>query len=149
MICSRSKAKKLSEFTNFPGNKFLCGVRKNICTTPFVDAQELHSWITLKANVCIFLYISLKKFRFRGIVKFYLVGVGWGKLNNFLMAAGCLGLAKCFINFILIEIFETQLFLSISVLLFIVLKRCNFPGNLDFKSKIAAASLIRTHFLSK
>ena len=41
---------------------FLFGVRKNICTAPFVAAQELHSWSTLKANVCIFLYISLKKF---------------------------------------------------------------------------------------
>ena len=29
---------------------FLCGVRKNICTTPFFDAQELHSSSTLKVN---------------------------------------------------------------------------------------------------
>ena len=64
----RSTAKNLSEFTNFPVSMFLCGVRKNICTTPFLDAQELHFWITLKANVCMFLYISLKKFHFRGVV---------------------------------------------------------------------------------
>ena len=32
--------------------------QKNICTVPFLDAQELHSWSTLKANVCIFPYIS-------------------------------------------------------------------------------------------
>ena len=42
--------------TNFAANMFLIGVRKNICTAPFLDAQELHSSKTLKANVCIFLY---------------------------------------------------------------------------------------------
>ena len=42
--------------TNFAANMFLFGVRKNICTAPFLDAQELHSSKTLKANVCIFLY---------------------------------------------------------------------------------------------
>ena len=36
-------AKDLSDFKNFPANMFLFGVRKNICTTPFLDAQELHS----------------------------------------------------------------------------------------------------------
>ena len=46
----------------FSADVFLFGVRKNICTAPFLDAQELHSWSTLKANVCIFLYISLRNF---------------------------------------------------------------------------------------
>ena len=36
-----------------------------ICTASFLDAQELHSWSTLKANVCIFLYISVTKFLFQ------------------------------------------------------------------------------------
>ena len=58
IICSQNTAKKLSQFTNFPANMFLFGVRKNICTAPFLDAQELHSWITLKASVSLFLYIS-------------------------------------------------------------------------------------------
>ena len=58
IICSLNTAKSLSDFTNFQANIFLFGVRKNICTAPFLDAQELHSWSTLKANVCISLYIS-------------------------------------------------------------------------------------------
>ena len=40
--------------------------KKDICTALFLDAQELHSWSTLKGNICIFLYISVRKF--------YLVG---------------------------------------------------------------------------
>ena len=40
--------------------------KKDICTVLFLDAQELHSWSTLKGNICIFLYISVRKF--------YLVG---------------------------------------------------------------------------
>ena len=44
---------------------FLFGVRKNIRTAPFLDAQELYSWSTLKANVCIFLYISDRTFLFQ------------------------------------------------------------------------------------
>ena len=42
-ICSQNTAKKVSQFTNFPANMFLFGVRKNICTAPFPDAQELLS----------------------------------------------------------------------------------------------------------
>ena len=49
----------------FSANMFLFGIRKNICTAPFLDAQELHSSITLKANVCIFLYISLRNLLFQ------------------------------------------------------------------------------------
>ena len=41
--CSQNTAKKLSQFTNFPANMFLFGVRKNICTKPFPDTQELLS----------------------------------------------------------------------------------------------------------
>ena len=61
ITCSQNTAKKLSQITNFPTNMFLFGVRKIICTAPFPDAQELLSWSTLKANVSIFLYISLRK----------------------------------------------------------------------------------------
>ena len=64
IICSRNTAKKLSQFTNFPANMLLFGVRKNICTAPFSGALELLSWSILKANFCIFLYISLRKFLF-------------------------------------------------------------------------------------
>ena len=61
IICFRNKTKNVSDFTNFLENIFLFGARKNICTAPFLDAQELHSWSTLKTNVFIFLYISLTK----------------------------------------------------------------------------------------
>ena len=44
----------------FLSSMFPFGPRKNICTAPFLDAQELHFWSSLKANACIFLYISLK-----------------------------------------------------------------------------------------
>ena len=80
IICSQNTAKKLSQFTNFPADMFLFGVRKNICTASFPDAQELLSWNTVKANVCIFLYISLRKFCFKDLARFYMVvwGVGGG-----------------------------------------------------------------------
>ena len=43
IICSRNASKNLSHFTSFPANMFLFGVRKSICTAPFLDTQELHS----------------------------------------------------------------------------------------------------------
>ena len=40
---------------------FLVGDRKNVCTAPFRDTEELHSQSAWKANVsCIFLYISVR-----------------------------------------------------------------------------------------
>ena len=100
ITCSQNTAKKLSQFTNFPANMFLFGVRKIICTAPFPDAQELLSLSTLKANVCIFLYISLKKILFQRCSKILSDGMGdWGRLNNFLKAARCLDLVKCFTIF--------------------------------------------------
>ena len=45
-------------------SKHLVCVGKNFCTAPILDAQELHSRSALKANVCIFLYISIRKFLF-------------------------------------------------------------------------------------
>ena len=55
---------------------FLFGVRKIICTTPFPDGQLLLSWSTLKANVCIFLYISLRKYLFQRLSKISCGGIG-------------------------------------------------------------------------
>ena len=49
----------------FLANMFLFGVRKNLCTTPFLDAQELHSLSSSKANACIFLYISIRYILFQ------------------------------------------------------------------------------------
>ena len=79
IICFQSTAKKLFQFTNFSTNMFLFGVRKNICTAPFPDAQKLLSWSTLKANICIFLYISLRNFFFKDVSRFYLVVWGVGE----------------------------------------------------------------------
>ena len=95
IIWFRNTVKKLTDSTNFPANMVPCGVKKNIYTTPFLDAHELHSWSSFKANVCIFLYISLKKNYFRGVVRFCLVG-RWdaGRLNEFLKEVRCLGLAN-------------------------------------------------------
>ena len=78
-ICSRDTAKNLCDFTNFPANMFLFSVRKNICTAPFLEAQELLSWSTLKANVCIFLYISMRKCLLQRCSKIWCVGEcgGW------------------------------------------------------------------------
>ena len=70
--CSQNTAKKLSQFTNCPANMFLFGVSKIIFTTPFPDDQELLSWSTLKANVSIFLFISIA-FCFKDVARFYLV----------------------------------------------------------------------------
>ena len=62
ITCCRNTAKNLSDFKNFPADMFLLGIREDIYTAPFLDAQELHFWSTLKANVCIFLYISVRNF---------------------------------------------------------------------------------------
>ena len=45
-ICSRNTTKTLSVFTNIPENIFLFSVWNNICTAPFLYAQEPHSWST-------------------------------------------------------------------------------------------------------
>ena len=42
---------------------------------------------------------------------------------------------------------EIQLFSSISILPSITLKGWNFPDSFDFKGKIVAKFLIRSHFL--
>ena len=58
-------------------SKHLPGVRKIIRTAPFLDAQELNSRSTLKANVCKFSYICLRKFLFQRRSKILSGGV-WG-----------------------------------------------------------------------
>ena len=91
-IFPQNTAKKLTNFTNFPANMFLADFRKSICIVPFVEDKELHSLRTWKANVCKCLYFSARKFLLPRGRK--LLSGGW--LNNFLKAACCLGLVKCF-----------------------------------------------------
>ena len=83
---------------NFPENMSLFGVRNSICTAPFLDTQDVvlgnqemvqykcYFWDQTEkcfreANVCIFLYISVRKFYSRDVVRLYMVGgklrVGW------------------------------------------------------------------------
>ena len=120
--------------------------QKNICTTPFLNAQELHFWGTLKANVCIFLYISLKKICFRDVVRFYLVGGGMGgDWINHLRRFAVWALEDILQYF---TIFENSTIFIISILLFIALKRWNFQDKLDFKGKIGATFHTRSHSLS-
>ena len=52
--------KNLSDFTQFPTNTSLFHVRKT-----FLDGQELHSWSTWEENVCVSLYISVRKLLFQ------------------------------------------------------------------------------------
>ena len=76
---------------------FLYSVKKNVYTARFLDASELYSRITLKTNVCIFMYISLRQFLFQSRSKILCGDIGGGgKLTNFLKAARYLGLVKCF-----------------------------------------------------
>ena len=79
ITCSRNPVKNLSHFTNFPANKFLFCVRKNIFTVSFPNAQELHSRSTLKANVCIFIISPYENFCFKDAVTFVWWDEGWGE----------------------------------------------------------------------
>ena len=142
-ICYRKAAKTLSDFTNFPA-MVLIVARNNICTAPFFDAQERHSWRTLKANVYIFLS---RKIFFQRRSKILSGGGGggaggevvWGRLNSFFKDTRCLSLIKC------LTILEIQPLFSIEILPSIAWKRWNFPDNLDFKGKIVANFLIKIH----
>ena len=60
-IYSRNTTKTLSVFTNIPENIFRFSVWNNICTAPFLDAQEPHSW---KASRCTGLAKCFKIFHF-------------------------------------------------------------------------------------
>ena len=121
----------------FSANMFLFGIRKNICTAPFLDAQELHSSITLKANVCIFLYISLRNLLFQRRSKVF-SGKSWdggrevarGREGGLRWLAAS-ALQNVLQFFILIDFFENStIFYHFDT---IALKHWNFLDNLDFK----------------
>ena len=145
-----STAKNLSDFTSFLANIIL-----------WCQKEYLHCIISwhlraafLKHFESKYLYIAiylLKKNLFprRSNV---LSGVGGGGIGgdwiNFLRRFTVLALQNVLQFFILIENFENSTIFSISILLFIALKRWHFPDNLDIKCKIGATILIRRHFLS-
>ena len=118
----------------------------NMFTAPFLDAQELHSWSTLKANV---LYISLRTFLFQRRSK-VLSGKGsdGGGWIISLRQLTVWALQNILQFFVLIYIFENSTIFSILILPSIALKRWHFPDNLDFKGTIVTNFLIRSHFLS-
>ena len=110
-------------------------------------SNSCQDWILealFKANVCIFLYISVRMSLFQRHSKILSSGggggLGWGKI---------ISLRRLAVSqfFILIESFRNSTIFSISILPYIVLKHCNLPDNLNFKGKIFAKFLIRSHFL--
>ena len=60
-------------------NMFLFGVRKNICKHHFPTLKNYFLEALRKQNVCIFLYISLSKFFFKDVARFYLMVWGVGE----------------------------------------------------------------------
>ena len=93
IICSRTTAKNLSDFKNVPANIILFGFRKNICTAPFLLAQDcilkaLWKQMSVYLRKKIFFPKSSKILSDRGWVG--------GRLNNLLKAARSLGSVKCF-----------------------------------------------------
>ena len=54
--------------------------RKNICTAPFFEGQELHSCL----HISVYLYVCIspwENFCSKHVVRFYLVGMGWGEIE--------------------------------------------------------------------
>ena len=139
IICSRNEVKKLFYLTDFPAKVLLFGVRKNICTGPLLDIQELHSWITLKANVCIFLYIFLYIFVHVCIFsvkesfssKDEILSSGMRGEGGRIISLGVLPVWGTCTSFLIFHLnwnfLETQLVFSISVLPSIAIKCWNFP----------------------
>ena len=124
----------------YPVYKFTNKHVSGVCQK-FLNAQELHSQSIWKANICIFLYISVIKFLFQ-IRRNFLSG---GGLNNFLKPAGCLGLVIFYFN----QNFWKFSFFSISIRLSIALKCWNSSDNLDFNGNIVANFLIKSQYDKK
>ena len=59
-ICSRNSAKHLFDFKNFTVGMFLLSVRENICTAPFLDAQELQ-FLRYFESKCLYISVYLRK----------------------------------------------------------------------------------------
>ena len=59
----RNTAKNLSHFKSFPGNMFLVGIRKNICTVPISRRQRTAFLKHFESKcLCIFVYLRKKIF---------------------------------------------------------------------------------------
>ena len=119
----------------YSANMFLFGVRKVFALYHFWTLNNCI--LNFKANICIFMYISVRNYLFQRRSKI-LSGKEWvgGRLNNFLRAARCLGLVKFFPifyfnwNFCKFNLFFQPF------------------DTLDLKCKIVATFLIKSHLIS-
>ena len=96
-ICSCNTAKKLSEFSKKFSSKYVsvwCQKKHLHFTVSW--RSKLHSWNTLKANVRLFLFISVRK---DIVIDFIWCGWVGGRLSNFINTARFLSLVKCFTIF--------------------------------------------------
>ena len=94
---------------NFSSKHVSVWCQKNICTAPFLDAQELHSSSSLKANVCIFLYIPVRDILFQRRSKILSSEGSFGVTqNDFLNVARRLGSENVLQFLIFIEIFRNS-----------------------------------------
>ena len=139
-IMLRQCSKNLTHFTNFPANMFLVGVRKNICTAPFLDAQELHSRSTWK-QMTAYSWFPQENVCSRNAVSF--LSGGGLKASRYLCLVKYFKIFHFNWNF-----WKVNYFLIFWYLQSIALKCWKFPDNLIFKSNIVAKLLIRSHFLS-
>ena len=104
IICSHNIAETLYTLKIFQQTCFCLVSQKQIAEMVhyriLAPKNYDNSWNTLKANVCIFLYISIRKFLLHRSSKIWWGG-GWveGWLNNFVKEDCCLGLIKCYIFF--------------------------------------------------
>ena len=102
IICSRNTAKNLLDFTtSFLVNMFLFGCRKNICTPPFLDAQNCILAVLWKQMSVYFCIYAQEKFCSKDVVRFYLMGggLGCGWIIS-LRGSRCLSFVKCFTIFL-------------------------------------------------
>ena len=102
IICFRNTAKNLLDFTtSFLVNMFLFGCRKNICTPPFLDAQNCILAVLWKQMSVYFCIYAQEKFCSKDVVRFYLMGggLGWGWIIS-LRGSRCLSLVKYFTIFL-------------------------------------------------
>ena len=85
-------SKNLTHFTNLNSHWTFLSLQffEEMCfclvskkkAAPFFEAQELHSWS--EANVCMFLYISVRKCLFHRRSKILFGGLGWGEIELFI-----------------------------------------------------------------
>ena len=143
-------SQSLSEFTSFPANTFLFGVRKKY-THCIISWSPRTAFLKHFQSKCLDISVHIRQKIFVRKTKYDFIwwrgrlGKGW----IISLRGSLFGPRRMFYNFpFKLKFFEIPLFSTILILPLILLKRWNFPNNLDFKGKIEAKFLIRSHFLS-